>query len=384
MEMPSSRIESSELKWFMDMGQSISVEPGVCLIQENQPVNFLYLVKAGGFRLEKEKYANKIYQLIGEGEILGELSFLQNRFPEVSVVAIEPSEVLAIPMDILKERLSKDPIFSIEFYSTLSEQLAERLRSQLNVNLGLVSQEHKNAFLQLPRGPIPLFLEDGTPDFEKIEKIIAELPSLVDFFSTLEAHVNPMEPLLQQREKALGVATLSSNTLAVLFNLLLRQGSKKLEARIHRHFPSLTAAEKKDILLNVDIQKTLTVKVANQFILITGMGDYQLKKEFLNEVADRLHLPRSAMQRISINPPSLCPEVELGLLRGMVSTFFKPHQWHHISAIMVHPGVVHHTEVSISISPCESLIFPSSHFVELIRGYAEEAYPYIPFMVCSA
>jgi CRP/FNR family cyclic AMP-dependent transcriptional regulator len=60
--------------------------------------------------------------------MVGEMSFVDARPPSASVVALEDSLVLSIPVAALRDRLN-DPPFAARFYRALAVFLADRLRN---------------------------------------------------------------------------------------------------------------------------------------------------------------------------------------------------------------------------------------------------------------
>jgi hypothetical protein len=81
-----------------------------------------------------------------------------------------------------------------------------------------------------------------------------------------------------------------------------------------------------------------------------------------------------------INPVAFIPEIELGLLRGMVSTFFSPGRITQLDLVaLIAPSSSQMPDVAVSLSPCESLLLPCAVFPAIVRKYAEHAYPYVPF-----
>jgi CRP-like cAMP-binding protein len=69
---------------------------------------------------------------IGPGEILGEMSFIDNSRPSASVKALENGTVLDLDKSILDEKLNADTAFASRFFRAISAVLANRLRETLN------------------------------------------------------------------------------------------------------------------------------------------------------------------------------------------------------------------------------------------------------------
>ena len=89
------------------------------------------------------------------------------------------------------------------------------------------------------------------------------------------------------------------------------------------HKPSLSAADKQSILPDSVIQKTVTILIENKFVLCSSIGDLKISRKLLGDISVMLGFPRRGLATY-INPAAFIPEIELGLLRGMVSTFFSP------------------------------------------------------------
>jgi CRP-like cAMP-binding protein len=82
---------------------------------------------------------NEIARL-SEGEIVGELSFLDARPPYASVEATEKSEVLKIMHSEVTNRFVRDPGFEARVYRSLGIFLASRLRQTVG-QFGVIGDE---------------------------------------------------------------------------------------------------------------------------------------------------------------------------------------------------------------------------------------------------
>ena len=65
---------------------------------------------------------------LGEGAVIGEMSFVERQPPSTSVVAVDRIELLAIPREAILERFEREPEFAARFYRSLATFLSERLR----------------------------------------------------------------------------------------------------------------------------------------------------------------------------------------------------------------------------------------------------------------
>jgi CRP-like cAMP-binding protein len=70
-----------------------------------------------------------LFAKIKSGEILGEMSFIENELPIVNAKAIERTHVISIAHDSITERFKITPDFQGRFYKAMSLYLSSRLRN---------------------------------------------------------------------------------------------------------------------------------------------------------------------------------------------------------------------------------------------------------------
>ena len=137
-------LSDTDLEWLAARGKSKSFPAGSMLIQEGVPIDSIYIVLDG--RLSVMTATGGETASLGSGEMLGEMSFVDSRPPSASVVAMEPSQVLEIPRDILRERLEQDANFAARFYHSVASLLADRLRT----TVGYLGYESKREAVHEP------------------------------------------------------------------------------------------------------------------------------------------------------------------------------------------------------------------------------------------
>ncbi|MEQ8662304.1 MAG: cyclic nucleotide-binding domain-containing protein [Gammaproteobacteria bacterium] len=134
-------LTDSDTEWMCDAGTAVELARGDRLIEAGHPVHELSLVLRG----ELGVYAGeREIALLGEGEIVGELSFLDARPPYASVVATEPSVVLSVTHESVHARFVRDPGFAGRFYRSLGIFMASRLRQTVG-QLGIIAEEDELA-----------------------------------------------------------------------------------------------------------------------------------------------------------------------------------------------------------------------------------------------
>jgi len=223
------------------------------------------------------------------------------------------------------------------------------------------------------------------PAFTAVDRLIKTLPPIESIWAALPNMAAIAE--LKQRERLLGVATLSGSAFELMHQII---GDLNIYHVIIRHPPSVKAGAKQDLIagrLNgttLLVNKTVTVRLGTAQFLLTGAGDFTVSRQLLRQIADRWRLPRRTVKACRINPVDYSPESELGLLTGMVSPFVAPSlslEKLRGVALFATPDVDAAADqmVAISLSPFESLVVRLVDFEALAYLYARRAYPNLPW-----
>lgn len=124
------KFSDQDIDWLKDAGTRHDVQPGEVLIKEGSQVEMLYLTLAGSFDVSVE---GRTVAAIGPGEIIGELSFLDNRLAAATVRAAEPCVCLAFSMKRVRTKLKLEAGFASRFYFALATMLADRTRATMRL-----------------------------------------------------------------------------------------------------------------------------------------------------------------------------------------------------------------------------------------------------------
>jgi CRP/FNR family cyclic AMP-dependent transcriptional regulator len=122
-------LNDSDIDWLVAAGGRREIAAGWKLIEEGQPIDSVYLVIDGVFAVRTAALGGREVARLMSGEMMGEMSFVDQAPPSATVQAVEASFVLDIPRRRLNVKLAEDPAFSARFYRALSMFLAARLRS---------------------------------------------------------------------------------------------------------------------------------------------------------------------------------------------------------------------------------------------------------------
>ncbi|MCG8435809.1 MAG: cyclic nucleotide-binding domain-containing protein [Gammaproteobacteria bacterium] len=124
-------LEDQDIDWFTQVGSPHRMQGGDVLIRQGEYVEFLYFVLSG--RLSVDVAPNAVgdgirVAVLGPGDIVGEMSYLDSRPPDATVSAIEESKLLAIPRNTLTLKLDQDVGFAARFFRALGGLTAHRIR----------------------------------------------------------------------------------------------------------------------------------------------------------------------------------------------------------------------------------------------------------------
>jgi CRP-like cAMP-binding protein len=105
------------------------LKKGDSLVKEGESSNSMYWVQAGSLRLFKKK-GNGYVELgvVHSGEVVGEMSFLDNQPRSASVEALQPCDIVEIPRGKFDEFITSQP----SWMKSLIQTLVKRLRTTNN------------------------------------------------------------------------------------------------------------------------------------------------------------------------------------------------------------------------------------------------------------
>jgi CRP/FNR family cyclic AMP-dependent transcriptional regulator len=128
-------LDESDVEWLVANSKQHEIETGSVLIRRNEPVEFLYLIVDGAFKVTVST-PNEIHiATLYAGELAGEMSFVDMHPPSATVTAGMRSSVLAVSKAALGEKIQNDRGFGARFYKGVSVLLAGRLRAAYAIDL---------------------------------------------------------------------------------------------------------------------------------------------------------------------------------------------------------------------------------------------------------
>jgi CRP-like cAMP-binding protein/SAM-dependent methyltransferase len=100
---------------------------GETVIAAGQPVDAVFLVLEGVLGIVGSNETTP-RDVVGPGDIVGDMSFVERVQPTSAVAAVEASTLLVVPHDALRRHAEEDPAFAARLYRGLALLLSQRLR----------------------------------------------------------------------------------------------------------------------------------------------------------------------------------------------------------------------------------------------------------------
>lgn len=115
-----------DIAWITHVGVRKDVSANDLLITRKAELKSIFFVLKGRFDILRGD--GQLVAKVKSGEILGEMSFVEDEFPNVDVVPTENSTVINIDHEYIKDRFMEVPSFETRFYKAISHFLSSRLR----------------------------------------------------------------------------------------------------------------------------------------------------------------------------------------------------------------------------------------------------------------
>jgi CRP-like cAMP-binding protein len=122
-----SRLSDEDVDWISQTGRRTRHAPGEILIRQGVQIDSLMFVLDG--RVSVEVAGVGQVASLGSGEMLGEMSLVDESPPSATVVVVEPANVLHLDRHVLNARIDRDPAFAARLYRAIAMFLSVRMRS---------------------------------------------------------------------------------------------------------------------------------------------------------------------------------------------------------------------------------------------------------------
>ena len=170
-------LSEGDIDWLLAEGREEAVRRDTALVKAGARIHTVYLVLDGLLRVFINAPGDRELATLGPGEIVGEMSFLEDRPASATVVAAEPSRLLVLERQRLEEKLREDPSFSARFYKALAMVTSRRLRDALGALGRWVESEPIGAPEELARwSEIARITQEFKVLLVKTDKLVGESP----------------------------------------------------------------------------------------------------------------------------------------------------------------------------------------------------------------
>jgi CRP-like cAMP-binding protein len=131
-ELPQAGLEA-----IAAIGEPVTLAAGDLVIVEGGPADALYVIRSGSCRVYKERGGDATEVVVlGAGSQFGASALLDRTARSATVVAAEPTELVAFRAERLAAVLDRDPATAAPLYRALAISLFRRLRRTTD-DLGL-------------------------------------------------------------------------------------------------------------------------------------------------------------------------------------------------------------------------------------------------------
>jgi CRP-like cAMP-binding protein len=124
-------LRDEDVDWLVSIGRKHLVPKGSTIIEAGKTIDSICIVLGGKLSVRTGPGGDHEIATLFSGEVVGEISFVDSGLPLASVVAVENSEVLIIPADSVRAKISRDEGFASRFYRAIAVFLCTRLRKTI-------------------------------------------------------------------------------------------------------------------------------------------------------------------------------------------------------------------------------------------------------------
>lgn len=126
-------LDDGDVQWILDNAREKQVITGTRIIQSGKSPEALYIILQGLVGVSITSADSSYIAKLGPGELLGEISLLEGSPATSNVTAIENTQLLILPKDLLSEQLVADVGFAARWNRAVALTLSRRLRERVMV-----------------------------------------------------------------------------------------------------------------------------------------------------------------------------------------------------------------------------------------------------------
>jgi len=125
-----NELSKEDIEWLFSEGVEQTVIMDTKIINEGELPDSIYIVLQGLLGVTSTAVDDSRITVLGPGEILGDISFLEKRPASASVFAVENSLLLVMSKQNIDRKIGEDREFAVHFYKSLAILNSRRLRAR--------------------------------------------------------------------------------------------------------------------------------------------------------------------------------------------------------------------------------------------------------------
>lgn len=126
------QLSDENIEWMIARGRKKQAPAGTVLIEEGKASDVVYIVLDGQLGIfVRSGGRDQQIATRGTGEILGEMSFVEDSLPTATVKTVENSVLFVLAKSELAHKLETDRDFAARFYRGIAISLSYRLRESM-------------------------------------------------------------------------------------------------------------------------------------------------------------------------------------------------------------------------------------------------------------
>ncbi|MEM9533288.1 MAG: cyclic nucleotide-binding domain-containing protein [Pseudomonadota bacterium] len=130
MSVKHTYLTDDDLSLLEQHGEVVDYAPQDNVLQQDTQSDRIYYLRSGMVQVDFSRvYNTDVLAYVGEGEFVGEVSFLDHQESSASVTAVKPVQMLELTRDDMEKLLESDPALAARFYHTVATTLARRIRA---------------------------------------------------------------------------------------------------------------------------------------------------------------------------------------------------------------------------------------------------------------
>ena len=123
------QLTDQDTDWLAVVGKRLHVKSGELLVRQGEHLEQLFIVLDGELKVLAAQ--GQEIARVGVGDILGEMSFVDDSPTSASVQTMSEVLVLAVEHRLISQRMAADAAFAARFYKSIAIFLADRMRNVL-------------------------------------------------------------------------------------------------------------------------------------------------------------------------------------------------------------------------------------------------------------